>query len=268
MSNSTLKITIITLLAWILSKYFMPSIHTAFPLLDMLLRVGFPLATLSAALILIHRHLALADVWGLNGNFRTAFREAFLFCLPMMIGYGVMAGMHIDVSWKVVAWTIFLAPVFEELVYRGFLFGQLFRFAGWGFIPAGLINALVFGGLHLYQASDMASAIGIFSVTAMGGMWFAWLYIEWDRNLWVPIFMHLLMNAWWMLFAAGTNAGGGWEANLFRGMTIAISVIVTIRRNKTNGGPRITRKNLWINPPEHRIPSEMETSSIASLTTL
>ncbi len=238
----------------------MPTIQTAFPLLDMLFRVGFPLATLSAALILIHRRTDLKEVWGLNGDFRTAFRKSFLFCLPMMIGYGVMAGFEVDVTWRVVAWTIFLAPVFEELVFRGFLFGQLFRFAGWGFIPAGLINALLFGGLHLYQASDLGGAIGIFSVTAMGGMWFAWLYIEWDRNLWVPIFMHLLMNAWWMLFAAGTNAGGGWEANLFRAMTIAISVIVTVRRNKANGGPRITQKNLWTHPSEYHKHPELETS--------
>ncbi|HRW75730.1 MAG: CPBP family intramembrane metalloprotease [Lewinellaceae bacterium] len=250
MKHSTTFITVITLVAWVLSSYFMPTVHTDFPLINYLFRVAFPLATLSLALLLIHRHTNLAAVWGLAADHRLALRKAFLFCLPMLIGYGVMANLNIHASWRAVAWTIILAPVLEELVFRGFLFGQLFRFAGWGFIPAGLINALVFGALHLYQASDLLSAIGIFSVTAMGGMWFAWLYIEWDRNLWVPLFMHMLMNAWWTLFAAGTDAAGGWEANLFRGLTIAISVIVTIRRNKTNGGPRITRENLWRNPAE------------------
>ncbi|MEZ5031153.1 MAG: CPBP family intramembrane glutamic endopeptidase [Saprospiraceae bacterium] len=196
MKHSTTFITVITLGAWVLSRYFMPTVHTDFPLINYLFRVAFPLATLSLALLLIHRHTNLAAVWGLAADHRLAFRKAFLFCLPMLIGYGVMANLNIHASWRAVAWTIILAPVLEELVFRGFLFGQLFRFAGWGFIPAGLINALVFGALHLYQASDLWSAIGIFSVTAMGGMWFAWLYIEWDRNLWVPLFMHMLMNAY------------------------------------------------------------------------
>ena len=169
--------------------------------------------------------------------------------------------MNIQITWKALAWTILLAPLFEELVYRGFLFGQLFRFGGWGFIPAGMINALIFGSLHLYQASSLSSAIGIFSVTAMGGMWFAWLYIEWDRNLWVPIFMHLLMNAWWSFFAVDVTAGGGWAANIFRAMTIALSVIITIRRNQKNGGPRITRRNLWTAQPEHNDDPHVELSS-------
>jgi membrane protease YdiL (CAAX protease family) len=133
----------------------------------------------------------------------------------------------------------------EELLYRGFLFGLLFRFAGWGFLPAALGAALLFGGAHLYQGGDATEAAGIFALTALGSVWFAWLYVEWDDDLWVPVAFHVLMNAWWLLFPVADNAlGPGWFVAI-RLAVLALSIGVTVLVARRRGGLRL-RGRAWI----------------------
>lgn len=55
----------------------------------------------------------------------------------------------------------------------------------------------------------------------------------------------MLINPYWFLFDIESNALGGVWANVFRGMTIALSIYFTIRLNR----PRlIRRENLFRNP--------------------
>lgn len=192
------------------------------------------------------RWKAVPAAWGLQANALEALKLAFLFCLPMLIGYAFVSGFHVALTWESFLQGCLLAAVSEELFYRGFVFGQLFRFAGWGFVAAGLLNALVFGSAHLYQAGDLAGAGGIFAVTAFGGLWFAWLYIEWDNNLYVPMAMHFFMNLWWTLFDMGPDAGGGPAANIFRAATIAFSVIWTLRMKRRRGERLVITQNPWL----------------------
>lgn len=193
-----------------------------------ILWVLIQLALPVALLVYWHGPRRLLNSLGMDKGFLQGLGLAFLFALPMLLGYGGYAGFESNTSMKKIYWGILLAPLFEEIFFRGFLFGQLYRFGGWRFIPAALVNALIFGAMHLYQANDLMSAFGVMGVTTLGGVFFAWLYIEWNNNLWIPIFLHLFMNAWWILFSAGANAAGGWYANVFRVMTIAAAVVVTI----------------------------------------
>lgn len=79
----------------------------------------------------------------------------------------------------------------------------------------------------------------------MGAVLFAWLYIEWDENLWVPIFLHALMNLSWHLFEMDETALGGILPNVFRGLTIALAIIFTIVYKKRKGEHlAITKRNL------------------------
>ena len=135
----------------------------------------------------------------------------------------------------------------EEFLFRGFLFGILFRKLGWGFIPASVLGAVIFASGHLYQAGSFLEGIGIFMVTFMGAAWFAWLFIEWDENLWIPIFLHTLMNLSWVLFDVGGNALGDSQTNLYRAITIVLSVATTIVRNIRKKNFQINRKNLMVN---------------------
>ncbi len=192
------------------------------------------------------RWTAVPAAWGLGTNATEALKMAFVFCLPMLVGYAFLSNFSISLTWSGFLLGCLWAAVSEELFFRGFVFGQLFRFAGWGFLAAGGLNALVFGSAHLYQAGDWGSALGIFMVTALGGMWFAWLYIEWDNNLWMPMAMHFFMNLWWTAFEAGQDAAGGLAANLFRAATIAFSIIWTIRMKRQRGLPLVITGKRWL----------------------
>lgn len=207
-----------------------------------------PLLMVTLGLLMLHHpKRRMLESWGIARNIIQGLGMAFLFTLPMLIGYGLLNNFNLTFSLRGLFYTILIAPIFEELMYRGFLFGQLYRYGGWGFIPAGLANALIFGSLHLYQAQDFGSAVAVFAVTAMGGLWFAWLYVEWNYNLWIAIFLHLFMNAWWIIFDRSDNAAGDLYANIFRGLTIAASIIYTIRMKKQQGGLEITKEKLWVN---------------------
>lgn len=138
-----------------------------------------------------------------------------------------------------------LPGFFEEVFYRAFLFGFLFRFAGWGFLPAALIGAVIFGAGHLYQSTDPAEAAGIFAITAIGALWFAWLYVEWDYNLWVPVSIHLLMNFWWEFFDVADTALGPASASAARLAVILISIVLTVVVARGKGGRTITGR-VWL----------------------
>ena len=142
--------------------------------------------------------------------------------------------------------TVF-AGFMEEFLFRGFLFGILFRKLKWGFIPASVLGSVIFGLAHIYQGYSFLGTLGIFFITFMGAAWFSWLFIEWNENLWVPIFLHILMNLSWILFEVSNNALGGIYTNIFRVVTIALTVIATVIYNKRKDRFRINRKNLITN---------------------
>ena len=199
------------------------------------------------SLLFFHRPNQIGKSMGIDKGFLKGLGVAFLFTLPMLIGFAYFGEWNTELTFRKFYWGVILAALAEELFYRGFLFGQLYRFGGWGFIPAGLLSALIFGSMHLYQANDWLSAFGIFAITGMGGMWFAWLYIEWGKNLWLSVFLHFFMNCYWVIFGMADNAAGGFYANVFRTITITLTIVVTIYLHKRNGRKAITKSKLWRN---------------------
>ena len=151
-------------------------------------------------------------------GFYQGFGTAFLMTLPMLLGYAWLAGGQLNIDWGMDFWfgTI-AAPFFEEVFFRAFLFGLLCKFGGWKLVPATLLDGLVFGAVHIGQGQSVELAAGVFAVTAAGAIGFSILYKEWGWNLWVVIFLHALMNFYWMAFDVSDNAAGGMWANVFRG---------------------------------------------------
>jgi len=182
---------------------------------------------------------------GLNKGFITGLILGAVAVLPMFLSSALAGSIPRDLTfWQVVRATIF--PGFmEEYLFRAFLFGLLFRHMGWGFIPAALLGAFIFGLEHVYQGTSPGQSAAIFLVTALGGAWYAWLFTEWGNNLWIPVFLHTFMNLSWVLFEVEVNALGGWYSNIFRVITIAIATIFTIIHHKKKG-MKITNKNLWV----------------------
>lgn len=169
---------------------------------------------------------------GLKKGFLTGFVFALIAVLPMLISSAFSGKINPDLNPAELLQKTLFAGLMEEYLFRGFLFGLLFRKLNWGFIPASLIGAIIFGTGHIYQGTSLPEVMGIFLITFLGSIWFAWLYIEWNYNLWVAVFLHIFMNLSWTLFEVSNNASGNLYANIFRIITIALTIIITIKYPK------------------------------------
>ena len=89
-----------------------------------------------------------------------------------------------------------LAPVVEELVFRGLLYGWV---AGrWGPLPAFVVSSLAFAAAH----AEPAHIILVLPL----GFWFGWL--RWRTNsLWPTLITHMINNAFAVLGAAYLAGG-------------------------------------------------------------
>lgn len=184
---------------------------------------------------------------GLNRSILKGVIFPFICVLPMFIGFACIFPFNTALTTEDVLISGVAAAFFEEFIFRGFLFGQLFRFTKLGFVPSVLLGAFLFAAMHLYQSDDIPTLIGIFSTTFMGAVLFAWLFAEWNYNLWVPIFLHFFMNLSWMLFAVSENALGGFYANIFRIATITLAITGTLFYKRRKQLPlAIKKETIWI----------------------
>ncbi len=188
----------------------------------------------------------IPQILGLNKGLIFAFLFSIITVLPMIVSSAIIGKIDDNLDFGALLYKTIIAGFFEESFFRGFLFGILFRKLRWGFIPASILGGVLFGLGHLYQGVTLIETIGIFAITTIGAAWFSWLYIEWENNLWIPIFLHTFMNLSWILFKVSNNALGGIYTNIFRAITIASTIIITIRYHKKRG-LKINRKNLIIN---------------------
>ena len=78
---------------------------------------------------------------------------------------------------------VVMAPVFEEIVFRGFLFRGLAN--SWGWVGGALASAAIFGAAHLQ--------LDVFLPLAALGFVLAWAYKK-TGSLWTCITMHALFN--------------------------------------------------------------------------
>jgi len=79
---------------------------------------------------------------------------------------------------------VIVAPISEELIFRGFLYGVFRRYGGR--IPALLLSAALFAAIHAH----LPAAGGLF-VLALA----LTIVYESTASLWAPILMHALFNA-------------------------------------------------------------------------
>jgi len=181
---------------------------------------------------------------GMTKNYKAALTLALIATLPMFIGYSLLSS-NLNASFKALLDESFRPGFFEEVIFRGFIFGLLFRYCRWGFIPAAVFASLLLGLTHDYQADDMNSMITTIMFSILGGVWFAWLYAEADFNLWLPIFLHGLMNYSVALHDIGGGIALSPQTNLFRMMTIVLTVVFTIIIKRQRGFSTINKSSLW-----------------------
>ncbi|WP_294274315.1 CPBP family intramembrane metalloprotease [uncultured Chryseobacterium sp.] len=172
---------------------------------------------------------------------------AFIGTLPMLIGYLYF----FNIVQKVDVQSLFINTIssafFEEIIFRAFLIGTLFRLTRLGFISALLFGSLLFAQAHLYQSNDTTELIEIFLITFLGSALFSWVYIETDFNLWTAIFLHFFMNIYWEIFNVAENVSGNWYGNVFKALSVLLIIALSIyRKQKGKTTFQITAKNLFI----------------------
>ncbi|MFC2186058.1 lysostaphin resistance A-like protein [Fulvivirgaceae bacterium LMO-SS25] len=196
--------------------------------------------------ILMHRESKFFKSLGLNGSLIKAIKLSLICTSPMLLGYLIVFDLNRELTLNTFLISGVAAAFFEEIYFRAFLFGQVFRYTRFGFIPSIFFGAIIFALSHLYQSSDPATIFGIFITTLLGAILFAWLYVEWKFSIWIPILLHFFMNVIWMVFAAGDNALGGVYSNIFRIITIILVIVLTIKYKGRNGESlTINRKNIF-----------------------
>lgn len=135
----------------------------------------------------------------------------------------------------------------EEVLYRGYCFRQLHRRAGWNLWVAAAATGVVFGVVHLGNASINSLPVGdqVQSIVliAAGGLGFAWLFAAWGDNIWVPTFIHGLMNLGWELYAIDDHPAAGWLVITLRVGVVALAITGTVlaRRLRWFGLPTSPR---------------------------
>jgi len=183
-----------------------------------------------AVMFLFRRSLlhALREL-GLNGNFKTGWLVGFVVSLPMLIIPSVIghATINSNVLLQVIAFGI-ITGFGEEILFRGFAFGLLYQRVRLGFWLSVILPTIIFAIGHLYQAHGIASSLDILTVTALGSVWFAWLYVRWEYNLWVPISIHAFMDSWFFVFGANNSVLGNTTLIVDRGLAILLSIILTL----------------------------------------
>lgn len=217
------------------------------PLLKILYSYAWWIVPICIAIGLLYGFKNILKELCLDKNIFIGLIFSLVVVSPMIISSALIGKIDDGIDVTTLLHKTLFAGFMEEVLFRGFLFGLLFRKIGWGFIPASVLGAIIFALSHLYQGSNTNELIGIFLVTFIGSAWFAWLFIEWKENLWVPIFLHVFMNLSWTLFNVSENALGGVYTNIFRIITIGLTVIATILYNNKKDKYRVNGKNLIIN---------------------
>ena len=199
---------------------------------------------------------SVSERLGLDKSPLKGFLFALICTLPLFIGFSFVFNLTSEVDPDTILISIVAAGFFEELFFRGFLFGMLYKYTRLGFIPAVFLGALFFGLIHLYQSTEFAELLGIFLITFLGGILFAWTYAEWKYNLWIPIFIHMLMNLSWELFSVSDNALGDRYANIFRFTSIGLIILLTVIYKKRRGEKlEINKRTVWLKKSNGLAPS-------------
>lgn len=241
--NKTTRVLFIILGIWIVkcslsnAHILYAPLHIESSSIRLMIKNAITFAPMMAFLLCLHKPSKIVQSLGLSANILKGLGFAALCCMPLFIGFPIIGSFNNELTLDALLRKVILAAFFEEVVFRGFMFGQLFRYGRIGFIWAAFIPAILFGVGHLYQGYSLSSSLMAFAVTALGSIYFSWVYVECNFNLWIPIGLHLFMNLCWTVFPVegSETAVGTLMPNILRiisiALTVALIVIYKRRRN-------------------------------------
>jgi len=189
---------------------------------------------------------------GLRAPVRRALVFSFIASLPMLIAFALTSKVNPNMTFLTVGVGCFIAPFAEEILFRSFMFRQLYRRARLGFWLSALIPSVLFALGHLYQSNDFWELVGISAITGLGSILTCWIFIRWQDNLWAIFGLHSLMNLWWEVFAADDTALGGWLANAARFLTIALAIVLTMYKDRIWKPLPIEAENILVSKDDEK----------------
>jgi uncharacterized protein len=169
---------------------------------------------------------------GLRAPVKRGLVFAFIASLPMLFAFALTFRVNPNMTFLTIGVGCVLAPFAEEVLFRSFMFRQLYRRARLGFWLSSLIPSVLFGMGHLYQSNAFWESVGILAITGLGSILFCWIFLRWQDNVWAIFGLHSLMNLWWEVFAVDETALGGWLANVARLLTVAVAILLTIYKRR------------------------------------
>lgn len=216
------------------------------PLLNKLGRDIIAFVAVLILTVIVVKPKEIFSFLGLNGNIVKGLGIAFICVLPLYIVFPFFGSFNTDTTLSLILRKSILPGFKEEFMFRAFMFGLLFRYAKTGFFWAVILPALLFGSGHLYQGHDALSSLAAFGVTFLGAVYFSWMYVEWNFNLWVPVGLHILMNGAWVIFTMeGTEvAAGGLISNIVRVISILLAITITVWYKKRSD-TKIFKYPVW-----------------------
>ena len=168
---------------------------------------------------------------GLSGNAPRAVAFGIAVSLPMLFGFALSFHLKSHLEFLSVLFLDFFSPLVEEVEFRGLGVLQFQRGTGWPFWVAVWPSAILFGYRHIEQDQSKLEMLGLFLLTGLGGVVFAWLAHKW-KSLWVAVALHICMNLWWDIFSVSNNAIGGWLPFALQTLTIIIAAAGTLYLTK------------------------------------
>jgi membrane protease YdiL (CAAX protease family) len=166
---------------------------------------------------------------GFTGSLRQGLLFGAVATAPMFIGFALTSPIATSNLSVPTAYLAGVSPLTEEIVYRAFACGLLFVVARTPAWFAIVVPALIFGWGHVNLDTPAMDSLGIFLLVSAGGIAFAWFYLRWSRNLWVPLFTHALANFSWELFEVGESALGGWFPFAMQATMVLLGIGLTLR---------------------------------------
>ncbi len=184
-----------------------------------LLLAPYYLSFILAALFFKDYFITQLSVFGhnLGRSIGSMFRCYFLMygitlvCAMLLLAIGLNSGNPNDLVVEglvdsydkvVVVMAVFLAPLVEELLFRGIIFGSLYRVKP---VAAYIVNWLAFGAAHLLQyaiqSGDWKTMLFMIEYLPPSIAW-GWCYKR-SGNIWTVIFMHMIFNAMGMAVLKG-----------------------------------------------------------------
>ena len=186
-----------------------------------------------AALAIARQSLsaALTDL-GIAANPLRPLFFGFVATAPALVGFALTSHLDHTVTPRAFLLLCVYAPFAEEVLFRGFVFGQLYYRAGWNFWPATLVPAVLFAAAHASQSNRPLELAGILAITGLGAIIFSYFFARQGRNIWAPFALHAFLNTWWTIFTTNETALGGWSDNVFRFGSIGLAFLLVLAASR------------------------------------